>query len=73
MLRYFPFLFIALTADFMEAAEESLPVSFRQDKSSLEISIGRQVIAEYIFNDDQIRRPYFRHLRTLSGVQHRFG
>ncbi len=69
MLRFFFFLLITFPADFVQAVEENPPVSFRQDKGNLEISIGGKTIAEYIFNDDQIRRPYFRHLRTLSGLQ----
>jgi hypothetical protein len=49
-------------------AEDDPAVSFQQGEASLQILIGSQPIAEYVFRDDQILRPYFRHLRTLSGV-----
>lgn len=35
----------------------------------LEIKLGQQVIAEYVWKDEQIARPYFRHLRTRSGIR----
>ncbi|MBW3539975.1 MAG: PmoA family protein [Planctomycetes bacterium] len=44
-------------------------VSFQRSDGTLQIAIGGQPIAEYVFNDDHVRRPYFRHLRTLSGAQ----
>ncbi len=43
-------------------------VSFRQGDGSLQIAINDRPIAEYVFRDDKILRPYFRHLRTLSGA-----
>lgn len=48
--------------------KETTAVSFQQGDGSLQIAIGGQPIAEYVFSDDKILRPYFRHLRTLSGV-----
>jgi hypothetical protein len=47
----------------------SATVGFRQSGNSIEILVGDKPVAEYIFRDDEILRPYFRHLRTLSGVQ----
>lgn len=46
---------------------EADAVSFQQRDGSLSIAIGGKPVAEYVFRDDQILRPYFRHLRTLSG------
>ena len=48
--------------------KETAAVSFQQGDGSLQIAIGGQPIAEYVLSDDKILRPYFRHLRTLSGV-----
>lgn len=70
MLRPFLILSAALTAAPVQAAErQPATVSFQKHDGSLLIVIGGQPVTEYVFNDDQIRRPYFRHLRTLSGVQ----
>lgn len=51
------------------ALQEAAAVTFQQDHGTLQIAIGGQPVADYVFADDKIRRPYFRHLRTLSGVQ----
>lgn len=70
MLRPFLILSAALTAATVQAAErQPAAVSFEHRDGSLQIVIGGQPVAEYVFEDDQIRRPYFRHLRTVSGVQ----
>lgn len=50
-------------------AGDAPAVSFEQRKNDLRISIGGQEVAEYVWGDAQILRPYFRHLRTLSGRQ----
>lgn len=44
-------------------------VSFQQHEDRLRIAIDGRQVAEYVFQDEQVRRPYFRHLKTLSGVQ----
>ncbi len=44
-------------------------ISFKQQDGSLAIRIGGKDFAEYVWNDEQVRRPYFRHLRTPSGQQ----
>jgi hypothetical protein len=52
------------------AADDRLPpaVSFEKQDGRLQIVAGSQTIAEYVYQDDQVRRPYFRHLKTLSGI-----
>lgn len=52
-----------------ESAGSETKVAFQQRQGSLEISIGDQAIANYVWMDEQTKRPYFRHLRTRSGVQ----
>lgn len=47
---------------------EADSVTFRKGENSLQIAIGGQTIAEYVFRDDAILRPYFQHLRTRSGA-----
>ncbi|GIW92457.1 MAG: hypothetical protein KatS3mg110_0498 [Pirellulaceae bacterium] len=44
-------------------------VSFEQGEERLAIRIDGQPIAEYVWRDERVLRPYFRHLRTLSGIQ----
>lgn len=44
-------------------------VTFQQTEHELAIQIDGRRIAEYVFDDEEILRPYFRHLRTPSGVQ----
>jgi len=58
---------VAVLPSFVVAAEPQ--VSFKQDDRSLWIMIDGKEVAEYVFSDNQILRPYFRRLRTLSGKQ----
>lgn len=44
-------------------------VSFEAGESSLEIRIGEQPIATYVYRDENIPRPYFAHVRAASGIQ----
>lgn len=43
--------------------------SVSQQPDRLVISIGPQAIAEYVFADEQILRPYFSQVRTPAGQQ----
>lgn len=43
-------------------------VTLEEGKHSLRIGIGDRQIAEYVYADETILRPYFRDLRTRSGV-----
>ena len=51
-----------------EDRKQTAAVSFQQGDGTLQIVVGGQPIADYVFRDDTILRPYFRHLRTMSGV-----
>ncbi|MCA9074591.1 MAG: PmoA family protein [Planctomycetaceae bacterium] len=44
-------------------------VSFDKQDDRVLIHLGDVQIAEYVFEDEQVLRPYFRHLCTPSGVQ----
>jgi hypothetical protein len=70
MSRLAGILAILIAPHFLPAAEpQTAAVSFSQTDNSLNVVIGGQTVAEYVFRDEQIPRPYFRHLRTLSGKQ----
>ncbi|MBI3118219.1 MAG: PmoA family protein [Candidatus Hydrogenedentes bacterium] len=59
-------LFPALT----QAAEETAGrVSFVEEDGRLQIRIGEQTVAVYVYEDAEIPRPYFAHVKTLEGVQ----
>jgi putative membrane-bound dehydrogenase-like protein len=44
-------------------------LSFDQKSDRLIISLKQQEIAEFVFDDPQILRPYFTRLRTAGGLQ----
>jgi hypothetical protein len=66
-LAWIVFVIVTATSAGRLRAEEN-KVTFEKGEDSIRISIGSQTIAEYVFRDEQIWRPYFRHLRTRSGV-----
>jgi hypothetical protein len=70
MLRLAAALAILLAPHFLSAAELNSPeVLFQQIDGGLRVVIGGQTIAEYVYRGEQILRPYFKHLCTLSGMQ----
>jgi len=70
MPRIVAALAILVAPHYLTASEPQVPaVSFAQADNSLSVAIGGQTVAEYVIRDEQILRPYFRHLRTLSGKQ----
>lgn len=52
-----------------ETGVESTKVEFQLREGVLQVLIAGRPVAEYVWKDDQVRRPYFRHLRTRSGIQ----
>lgn len=69
-MRVFSVLLLAVLLAFPSWAEDAPAVSFKQGGGgTLLISIGGKEVAEYVWNDAQILRPYFKHLRTLNGRQ----
>lgn len=63
------FVAVALPSFLMAADPLAAEVSFKQGDQNLSVLIGGLEVAEYVFRDNQILRPYFRRLRTLSGAQ----
>jgi hypothetical protein len=43
--------------------------SVEEKSDRLIITDGGRPVAEYVFNDPEIKRPYFRHVHTPSGIQ----
>ena len=70
MSRLAAALAILFAPHYLPASEPQAPaVSFSKTDGSLSVVIGGQTVAEYVFRDEQILRPYFRHLCTQSGKQ----
>lgn len=70
MPRYLIILVIvALPFQLRASDSQATKVSFTQSNNGLQIFVGDQMVAEYVFKDEQILRPYFRHIRTLTGQQ----
>ncbi|MEX2112961.1 MAG: PmoA family protein [Pirellulales bacterium] len=44
-------------------------VQFEQHDNRLQVIVGGQPLATYVWRDPDIQRPYMAHVRTLSGVQ----
>lgn len=53
-----------------EADEKSQPRFSVVEKSDrLTIQLGAQSVADFVYRDERIHRPYFAHVRTSGGVQ----
>jgi hypothetical protein len=50
-------------------AENKAEVGFQQKPGELLITIGGQPFATYIYEDPEITRPYFAHVKTPCGIQ----
>jgi len=55
-----------LTASAACAAEGRFACEERSDR--LIVSLDEKAVAEYVFRDDKVLRPYFRSLRTAGGI-----
>jgi len=44
-------------------------VKFAAEPGRVQVSIGNQVIATYVYQDNKTLRPFFEHLKTPSGIQ----
>ncbi|MGH7201855.1 MAG: DUF6807 family protein, partial [Planctomycetaceae bacterium] len=69
MQRLMVFLATVLLTASVAVADDAPLVSFEQQDGGLQIKVGGRPIGEYRYEDEQVLRPYFRHLRTPSGVQ----
>ncbi len=65
-----------MLASLSSTAEESKPgphavrppVSFKRDAGRLDIVIGGQTVATYVYEDTAIPRPFFQQVKTLHGI-----
>jgi hypothetical protein len=60
---------LLLAASDPAAARDPSQVHFRQQKEQLVVLIGDNPVAVYVYRDEAIPRPYFAHVKTLSGQQ----
>jgi hypothetical protein len=51
------------------AAAAANRVEFRAERGRLHVSIARQTVATYAYEDQKTRRPFFEHLKTPGGMQ----
>ena len=56
-------------ANALAAGPDGLPVAFARGDGKLTVTIDGLPVAMYCYKDDKISRPYFAHVRALSGVQ----
>lgn len=50
-------------------AQEKTDWGFQEKHDRVEVTFQGQPIADFVFHDDMIRRPYLCHLKTQSGIQ----
>jgi hypothetical protein len=51
------------------AAEDATEVTFQQKPGKVQVTIGGQDVATYVYADPQIPRPYFAHVHGTGGLQ----
>jgi hypothetical protein len=51
------------------AADDAAKFTFVHSDDRVSIRLGEQEVAQYVFRDDAVTRPYFAHVKTPSGVQ----
>ena len=52
-----------------EATAQADRVSFEHDIGEVLLKIDGKPIATYVYEDPEIPRPYFAHVKTLDGIQ----
>ncbi|MEC8557065.1 MAG: PVC-type heme-binding CxxCH protein [Planctomycetota bacterium] len=50
-------------------ADTTAPITFRDDGKALQIHSGKNKLATYIYQHDQVKRPFFAHVKSPSGTQ----
>jgi hypothetical protein len=51
------------------AAEPATRIEFVRHQGSLDVSIGGQMVATYCYQDRATSRPFFTHVKTVSGIE----
>jgi putative membrane-bound dehydrogenase-like protein len=59
----------APTAAASDGAADSAGFSVQRKEDRLLISLAGEMVGEFVFDDDQIRRPYFSNIRLPNGLQ----
>ncbi|MBC8872260.1 MAG: sulfatase-like hydrolase/transferase, partial [Planctomycetes bacterium] len=52
-----------------ESLEPAPMVGFRTKPGELVLTVSDEPVATYVFSDEQIRRPYFAHVKSPGGIQ----
>lgn len=66
----YPFVLLVLLGCLSRANLAAEPtIRFVTEERRLKIYIADQAVADYVFADNEISRPYFSHVKTLSGKQ----
>lgn len=60
---------VLLLAGRLGAAEPPAAVAFREEPGKLIVLVDQQPVADYVYADEEITRPYFAHLRAPGGTQ----
>ena len=63
------FALVAMLCTAPRARADDPKVTFDAKPGRVEVSIGSQVVATYIYNDTKTLRPYFEYLKTPGGIQ----
>lgn len=66
--RFLIILFFILLTGIATAAPAEPAVSFDVRESALDVHIDNQRVAEYVWHDPELPRPYFRQLTTPGGI-----
>ena len=59
--------FAGLIASRAEAEEPT--IRFKSEANRVQLIVGEQAVADYVFRDEAVSRPYFAHIKTISGQQ----
>lgn len=69
MKLYNAIIFVLANLSLTQCLAEELPLSVEKSATEVIVTAGRQTLVRYVFQDDQIPRPYFKDLKTPEGTQ----
>ena len=44
-------------------------IRFKSEANRVQLIVGEQTVADYVFRDEAVTRPYFAHIKSISGQQ----
>jgi hypothetical protein len=69
LTRFSSLVLVIFTSRAFAAGVGASAVGFARDDGRITVTVGGQPVAVYCYQDDKITRPFFTHVRTLSGIQ----